>query len=94
MTSIHRTALLATMGAADGAQWFTWPTATAVLDTARGVILVATDPEPAPDDWDAVCLLLELAGYDNGTGGPFSTDPGEPECSQALSTWRLELSKA
>lgn len=84
-----RLAALAALGAPEGAQWFTWPTASAVLDSARGVLLIATDFEPAPDDWDSVCALLELAGYDSG--GPMAADPGEPVMTQGLCLWQLEV---
>jgi len=85
-----RTAVLASMGAADGT-WFRWPTATAVADLDRGVILISTDLEVAPDDMDAVCTLLELSGYHNGSDGPFTSDPGEPSEVMGTCTWSLSL---
>lgn len=81
-------AALMTLGATSDAQWFRFPTATAVL--GDGVLLIATDLEPAPDDWDAVCALLELAGFSNGTDG-FQSDPGEPVMTQGLCLWQLEV---
>lgn len=80
-------AALMTLGATSNAQWFRFPTATAVL--GDGVLLIATDLEPAPDDWDAVCALLELAGYDSG--GHWAADPGEPVMTQGLCLWQLEI---
>jgi hypothetical protein len=93
MTNPERSRILASRGATDSHEWFRWPTATAVLDPARSVLLIATDPEPAPDDWDAVCTLLELSGYCNGTDGPFTTDPGEPDWDRqtGVCTWNLPL---
>ena len=81
-----RKAALAARGGAEGAQWFTWPTASAVLDPARGVLLIVTDLEPSPDCWDAVCRLLELAGYDNQSIGRWTADPGEPVELAGLAT--------
>lgn len=85
-----RTAILKALGAAEAAQWFAWPTASAVLDTACGALLIVTDAEPAPDDWDAIVALIELAGFDNGQPG-YPADPGEPVMTQGLCLWRLEI---
>lgn len=89
-----RAAILAHMGASGTGTMFTWPTATAMVDLDHGVILIATDLEPAPDDWDAVCTLLELSGYQNGTAGPFTSDPGEPAEIMGTFTWSLSLGAA
>jgi hypothetical protein len=91
ITALARETALEHIGAESGATWFRWPTATAALDTNRGVLLIATDPEPAPDDWDAVCTLLELSGYHNGSSGPFTTDP---EWDADVCTWNLSLGAA
>lgn len=87
-----RAAVLEHMGAADTGTMFNWPTATALVDLDRGVILLASDPEPATDDWDAIVALLELSGYRNGTDGPFPADPGEPAEIMGTLTWNLSLS--
>jgi hypothetical protein len=86
-----RAAVLVQMGAAASGSIFQWPTITAVLD--HGALLIASDREPAPDDMDALVTLLELSGYDNGSGGPFATDPGEPELDAltGVCTWNLAL---
>lgn len=86
-----RKAVLAAMGAADSGTMFNWPTATAVIQLERGMVLIATDLEVAPDDMDAVVTLLELSGYHNGTDGPFTSDPGEPAEIMGTYTWSLSL---
>jgi hypothetical protein len=86
-----RTAVLTQMGAPEGAEMFAWPTATAALDRTQGALYIATEPEPSPDCWDAVCTLLQLVQFDNGTGGPFACDPGEPADIMGLATWALSL---
>jgi hypothetical protein len=91
-TLAARSAVLTGMGARAGAEWFTWPTVSAVLDHEHMVVLIATDAEPSPDDWDAVCLLLHLSGFHNGSDGPFTSDPGEPAQSGDTNTWQLQLS--
>jgi hypothetical protein len=91
LTALARETALERMGAESGATWFRWPTATAMVDLDHGVILIATDPEPASDDWNAVVTLLELSGYHNGSDGPFATDPGEPGWDAGVSTWSLSL---
>lgn len=87
-----RSAVLAHMGASGAGTMLTWPTATAQVDLDRGMILIAADLEVAPDDMEAITALLELAGYDNGTDGPFPADPGEPNEIMGALTWNLSLS--
>jgi hypothetical protein len=93
LTAVARETALERIGAESGATFFRWPTATAALDAERGVVLIATDSEPASDDWDAVCTLLELSGYHNGSDGLFSSDPGEPDWDavSGVCTWSLSL---
>jgi hypothetical protein len=86
-----RKAVLDTMSAAEGGTLMTWPTATALVDLERGVILIVTELDPSPEDWESVCNLLKLAGYDNGTDGPWRTDPGEPVEAMGLATWNLSV---
>lgn len=85
-----RLAVLASQGAPEGAEWFAWPTASAALDRAQGALFIACDPEPSPDDWDALCTLIELAGFQNGTDR-FPCDPGEPTEILGLCAWTLAL---
>lgn len=91
LTALAREAALESIGAESGAAWFRWPTATAVADLDRGLVLIATDLEVAPDDWDAIVSLLELSGYHNGSDGPFTADPGEPAEIMGTCTWSLSL---
>ena len=84
-----RKATLEALGAAEGGTWMTWPTATALVDLDHGVVLIATELEPSPEDWESVCNLLELAGYDSG--GRWAADPGEPRELAGLATWSLSL---
>jgi hypothetical protein len=86
-----RAAVLTQMGAPEGAEWFAWPTASAALGRAQGALWIATDLDVAPDDADALATLLGLVGYDNGTDGPWATDPGEPVMAEGLCTWALAL---
>lgn len=86
-----RAAVLAQIGAPGCAESFTWPTASAVLDRAQGALWIACDLDVAPDDADALAVLLELAGYDNGSGSQWATDPGEPTEIMGLYAWTLAL---
>src|SRR5437879_6205779 len=86
-----RAAVLDRMSAPEGAEWFTWRTVSAALDRAQGALWIAADQAPSPEDWESVCLLLELAGFDNGTGSMFPQDPGEPAEVTGLATWKLSL---
>jgi len=71
--------------------WRSYGTADAVIDTDRGVLLIAVDQECDPADWAAVVDLIRIVGWDNGTR-PNSDDPGEPsfDALAGVWTWRLE----
>lgn len=86
-----RKAVLTALDAAEGGTMFAWPTASAVLDLDRGVLLIAAEADLAPDDWDSVVSLIHLAGFDNGTDGPFTDDPGEATEIMGLHVWSLAL---
>jgi hypothetical protein len=87
--AVLRREILTAMGATG--TLFAWPTATAMVDLERGQVGIVTDAEPAPDDFDALCTLLELSGYHNGSDGPFTSDPGEPAEIMGACTWSLAL---
>jgi hypothetical protein len=90
--SAERAAALVMMGAPfSKGIWRCYPTADAVIDTARGVLFIAADMETSPGDWAAITGLIRAVGYDNGTF-PHPDDPGEPEFDpiSACYTWRLQ----
>lgn len=91
-----RRAVLEHMGALCGDQIeYRYATADAVIDECRGVLYIAVDQDVDPGDWDRICGLISMVGWDNGSGGPYGADPGEPEFD-ALSrvcTWRLEWAR-
>ena len=87
-----RLALLHHMGAVPGSMIrYHYPTADAVIDPDRGVLLIAVDPEPDPADWAAVCGLIQAVGFTDGSL-PHRKDPGEPDQDplSGVFTWRLE----
>lgn len=89
----QRMAVLEHMGAlcSDGIS-YRYATADAVADPCRGVLYIAVDQDPDPGDWDQVCRLIAAVGWDNGSQGPHSGDPGEPELDPLgrVCTWKLE----
>lgn len=89
--SIERMAVLARMGAPDNGIRHRMPTADAVVDTERGVLFIACDPDPDPGDWATICMVISSVCYDNGMW-PSRRDPGEPEWDAlaGVCTWRLE----
>jgi|SRR5579859_1347646 len=90
-----RTAVLDEMGAPLGGIRYRYPTATAVIDTKKGVLFIAVDPDPAPEDWGAIVGLIRAVGWDNGVG-PHYDDPGPPYLCDDLRgvwMWRLEYAR-
>lgn len=69
-----------------------YATADAVIDPCRGVLFIVCDQEVDPGDWAAVCGLISMVGWDNGSGGSYPQDPGEPLLDELsrVCTWRLE----
>lgn len=94
-SSVVRMATLAEMGAPRhnrGGIHRSLATADAVIDTERGVLFIATNMEPSPEDWAVICHLISVVGFDNGAW-PCRRDPGEPEFDAlaGVCTWRLEF---
>lgn len=91
-TRDERLQALGRMGMTPGTGvWYGYPTADAVVDTLKGVLFIAVDMDPDPADWVAICRLITMTGYDNGTW-PHSDDPGVPgfDVLTAVNVWRLE----
>jgi hypothetical protein len=93
ISSGQRQAVLEHMGAlcGDGIR-YRYATADAVIDPCRGVLYIAVDQDADPGDWDRICGLIAAVGWDNGSGGPYPQDPGEPgfDALARVCTWRLE----
>jgi hypothetical protein len=89
----QRMAVLEHMGAlCSTGIFYRYPTADAMVDACRGILYIAVDQEPDPGDWAKVCALIAAVGWDNGSHGPRSDDPGEPRLDplSQVCTWRLE----
>lgn len=92
IAAAERAGLLRQMGAPDiGGVWHRYLTADAVIDPGKGVLYIAVDTNPDPDDWEMVCRLISAVGYDN-RHWPLRRDPGEPlfDALSGVYMWHLE----